>query len=165
MKTIIRRPHQKITKRENGSIRIQTLDFDESKTQQQYLEQSDINNIFKKYMSTGEITWTNSKIGQYADLLDMPDYQQALNLVIDANEAFDALPSSIRDRFQNDPHQLLEFIKDPNNKEEATKLGLLKSIPEAPMDSQILNELKTLNQNTKNKTNKNSNPTPASEET
>ena len=35
------------------------------------------------------------------------------------------LPAQMRSRFNNDPAELLKFIKDPANLDEAVKLGIL----------------------------------------
>ena len=48
------------------------------------------------------------------------------NKVAKATQAFMALPVAIRTRFGNDVVNLLEFIDDPRNIDEARKLGLLK---------------------------------------
>jgi len=38
-----------------------------------------------------------------------------------------SLPSKIRDRFGNDPSQLLSFLADSSNKDEAISLGLVSA--------------------------------------
>lgn len=48
----------------------------------------------------------------------------AQHILIDAQEKFDALPASIRKRFDNNPLNMVEFCKDPENHEEGVKLGL-----------------------------------------
>ena len=50
--------------------------------------------------------------------------------MIEAQEKFSELPAHIRKRFGNDPIQFLDFVTDENNKDEATRLGMLK-IPAA----------------------------------
>ena len=42
---------------------------------------------------------------------------------------FDSLPSSLRERFSNDPSRLLAFVDDESNFDEAVKLGLLSPLP------------------------------------
>jgi len=116
---------KKIIKHENGQIKIQTINTEPSMTSQQFKEQCDVNNIMKKYRLTGELSHLKKTQGQYMDLTSLPDYQTALQTVIDANSAFESLPAHVRKSFQNDPKQLLQFVADPNNKEEAIKLGLI----------------------------------------
>lgn len=55
------------------------------------------------------------------------DYHSSLNRIIAAQEAFDALPATVRSRFQNDPGQLLAFLENPDNRDEAVELGLVSS--------------------------------------
>lgn len=50
------RQHQKIIRRPNGSLKVVTVNIEETRTQQQYLEQCDVNYIMKRFNQTGEIT-------------------------------------------------------------------------------------------------------------
>ena len=43
---------------------------------------------------------------------------------MDAQNAFDQLPSEVRNKFHNDPAKLIGFLKDEKNNEEAYALGL-----------------------------------------
>lgn len=61
---------------------------------------------------------------QYGDFSNVEEYQTSLNIVIRANDQFNALSSELRDRFQNDPSKFLEFCDNPQNSEELVKLGL-----------------------------------------
>lgn len=115
----------KVIEIENNRVRVRTRNELPTKTQQQFKEQVDVNNIIRKYKQTGAITHLNTRKGVYMDCTAIPDYQVALNTINQANSAFMELPAIIRARFQNDPAQLLEFLKDPQNKEEGIKLGLL----------------------------------------
>lgn len=99
---------------------------EESLTKQSHKEECDINNIVKAFSLTGQITHLNERAaaGVYADLPDQVDYQEALNTVIQGEVAFASLPSSIRERFSNDPAEFLAFMANPDNQEEMIKLGL-----------------------------------------
>jgi phage internal scaffolding protein len=118
--------------RPNGRVRVYTLNHEPTKTDPQFKDSCDVNMILKKYQTTGVFTHATSKQGQYADLTNITNYQDMLHQVMYANEAFNLLPSSIRTRFGNDPATLLTFIQDPNNYEEALKLGLVNKRPEPP---------------------------------
>lgn len=109
--------------------RVATHDETPSVTQQQFKDQCDVNKIIEKYQATGEIHHLARESGAYADLSNIPDYQTALNTVIRAEQTFDMLPAAIRERFKNDPSELLTFIQDPKNKEEGIKLGLFNEPP------------------------------------
>lgn len=111
-----------------------------SMTKQQHLAECDINNIIKSYQITGQIRHISSKaaMGSYEDLPAAPDFQDAMNMVIQAEASFATLPSHVRARFGNDPAQFLTFIGDPTNKEEVYKLGLAqrpKTTPPEPSEA------------------------------
>jgi len=94
-------------------------------TQQQFKEDSDINQIVKKFKDTGTITHVRNLQGTFGDFTNAMDYQTSLNKVIEAQESFNQLKASIRKRFKNDPARLVAFVNDPKNKREAAYLGLL----------------------------------------
>lgn len=122
---------QKITTRPNGTIRVQTINEEPSMAQQQFADECDINNIMAKYQKTGEFTHATNKQGVYADFTNITDYRAMVDTVMYAREAFALLPAQVRARFRNDPAQLLEFIQNDKNYDEAVKLGLLtpKDLP------------------------------------
>jgi len=105
-----------------------------SMTRQSEMESCDIHNILKQYSQQGfeNLVRENAARGQYADLTDLPDYQEALNIVISSQAAFAALPSQVRERFGNDPARFIEFLGDPANQEEAIRLGLATDTREPP---------------------------------
>lgn len=94
-------------------------------TQQHFQSECDINEIMKKYAVTG--TLPNVSGAFYDDLPDITDFFSLQNYLIQAEDSFMSLPSAIRKRFENDPGQLMDFIGNPANYEEAVSLGLLSS--------------------------------------
>jgi len=96
---------------------------DPSLAQQQFKDESDINHILKQFNVTGQLPPT-IQMPRYGDFSQVVDYHSALNLVIAADEAFMALPATIRSRFDNDPALLLDFLNNPENNAEAQKLGI-----------------------------------------
>jgi len=117
---------QIIEKRENGTIRVSTLNLEPDMAQQQFKDECDINEIIAKAERTGQITHLNSNPGRYAELGEAKDLLDAKLRVIRAETAFMALPANVRARFGHDPVQMLEFLKDPKNDEEGIKLGIIK---------------------------------------
>lgn len=100
-----------------------------SRTKQSFAEECDINVIMRRYQETGILPGAERAAGaRYLDCSGA-DYQQAMLLVASARTAFMEMPSAIRDRFENDPRKLMEFLEDDRNLDEARKLGLVK--PEA----------------------------------
>lgn len=108
-------------------------DWDPSLTRQEFLEESDVNNIINQYQTQGILPTTRPD-GTYADFTDpaFTDYQHAQQLVLDADYAFAQLPARVRERFGNDPASLILFVQDPANQEEAHKLGLLRDDYKSP---------------------------------
>mgnify|MGYP000095638379 CR=1 FL=1 len=96
----------------------------ESLTQQSHAAAADVRNIIKQYDRTGLIANVNKGIAQYGDYSEINEYAEALNIVRIANENFSALPSHIRQQFNNNAGLFFEFATDPKNSEEMIKLGL-----------------------------------------
>lgn len=115
---------KKIEKTESGRIRVYTLNEKPSRSQQQFKDQCDVNKIVARYKKTGIVTHLRGGDGQYGDFSDIGTYHEAIQRVLDANKEFMKLPAAIRNRFGNDPQQLMTFLDDPSNNEEAIKMGL-----------------------------------------
>lgn len=128
--------NQKITVGKDGRVRVRTMNTEKSRTQQQFKDECDINNILKKYVTTGEFTHLTKKNGVYADFSEIRDYRAMVDTVLYAQNAFMALPAEVRKRFDNDPGSLITFLQDPKNVEEATKLGLVepKKLNDIPLE-------------------------------
>lgn len=108
--------------------RVQTGSPGETMTKQSMQDECDINLILARYQQTGLINHVNNS-GGYQDLPSDTDYQSGLNVIIEAQASFDALPSTIRREFGNDPAAFLSFIDDPKNVERMRSMGLLKEPP------------------------------------
>lgn len=104
------------------------FDPDEGRTQQSFAKDADINNIMNQYAKTGQITLLNPSEPAFG-FAPSETYQESLNLVNEAQNLFDALPSAVRRRFKHDPADFLEFALDEKNLTEMADLGLLT--PEA----------------------------------
>lgn len=96
----------------------------DSFVQQHHAETCDMRVIISKFLKTGDQTVLNQRQKQYLDCTSASDYDTALQTVIDAQDAFYSLPAHVRERFNNDPSQLLEFVDNEDNLDEAIKLGL-----------------------------------------
>lgn len=140
-------------KNKYSSLRVQTLNTLPSRTQQQFKNEVNVNNIMKKYLKTGVITHINTKKGIHTEQL-VPDtytsttYQEAMNIIATSNSQFEELPSELRKKFANDPSKFLEFLHDPKNYEEAVKLRLFKPDPNLNQTKQPI--APPLNDETKN---------------
>lgn len=99
-----------------------------SRTQQNFKDECDINRILDRWTRTGSLGNENVKQPQYGDFTGVGDYHSICNNGIFARDSFSSLPDNIRKRFGNDPAELLSFLDDPKNRDEAEKLGLIKPV-------------------------------------
>lgn len=80
-----------------------------SRTKQEFRDECDPNHIVAAFTRTGNLDLINKSKGMFLDLTELPvSYQESLNLVIRAREAFDALPAARRAEFDNDVNQFLQ---------------------------------------------------------
>lgn len=114
-----------VTKRKNGSVRVQYFSEAPSKTDQSFKQDCDVNNIMARFIKTGQVNHLAKGTAAYHDVSEVPDLDEALNIVAKAQEAFDALPATVRRRFGNSPTEMVNFLVDPKNAQEAHNLGLL----------------------------------------
>lgn len=102
---------------------------DEMMTKQSHKKECDIHNILSQYKKTGIINHIAGREPVYAHLPEAMDYQQAIEIVREAQESFSELPATVRERFGNDPFNLLSAIGDPANRQELVDLGILTPAP------------------------------------
>ena len=108
--------------------------LDSSLTQQQFKEDSDINTIVDRFMKSGVLP-TPTNMPQYVDFEGIFDFQTAMNAVRAADENFMRMDAKVRARFNNSPQEFLEFFANPENTNEAIRLGL--AIPQAVVETQV----------------------------
>lgn len=104
------------------------FDPDEGRTQQQFKDECDINNIMAKYQVTGVVDHVAKYDGQYGEIPEI-DYHKAMTVIADANSMFEELPSSVRDHFNNDPAGFLKFCEDEENIDKLREWNLANPIP------------------------------------
>ena len=96
-----------------------------SMTKQSFKKQCNINTIMSKYEKTGVLTHVNSKQPMYGDFSAIPDYRESLDKVIQAEESFLNLPAKLRDKFNHDPSEFMDFCLDPENRDQMIEMGLI----------------------------------------
>lgn len=105
---------------------------DPSRTKQSFKTECDINNLMARYTSSGLLPQGTTRTPVYGDFTTFDDYFHAVNIINHAQEHFDSLPAEARKRFANDPAELLLFLEDTRNRQEAINLGLIDKPPEPP---------------------------------
>lgn len=114
-----------VTKRANGTYRVDHMNYEKSMTQQCFSEASDVNRIMSRWLSGGPPPVSDAAKAVFRDVSHGRTFQESLDLVLEVQEGFDSLPADLRSQFKNDPSLLLDFVNDPSNESECVKLGLL----------------------------------------
>ena len=95
-----------------------------SKTKQSFREETDINQLVKRYHQTGLLPRRSGQPA-YGDFSGAEDYSTAQLRIKDAEASFEALPIKIKQRFKNNPGNLMDFLANKKNNDEAIDLGLI----------------------------------------
>lgn len=95
------------------------------KTKQSFSNSSNINTIVARYQKTGMMENVRKNPGVFADVSKIMDFQGMVAKIRFAQESFEQLPSGLRKRFSNDPAELIAFVSDDANIDEAIKLGII----------------------------------------
>lgn len=102
----------------------------ESRTKQSFKDECDINKILARFQRTGAVAHFSKFSPQYGEVPSV-DFHEALLLAKKGIEMFEALPSSLRKRFENSPEAFLAFVQDSKNADEMVSLGLIAKPPAA----------------------------------
>lgn len=113
-----------------------------SLTHQSFKDECDINTIVKRFGLTGELP-QDYKPPVSGDFTNVVDYSTAMQAIADANSRFMEMPPQLRERFENDPQRLMDFLDNDKNREEAIQLGIVNPATTPPRDMvQAVDELK-----------------------
>lgn len=97
-----------------------------SMTSQEFKAECDINNILKKYPDGLNIPSRTPREPMFDDFTQMPDLQEAFAVIQLAERDFiQNCPAILRKRFNNDPLEFVNYLNNPENYDEAVKLGLI----------------------------------------
>lgn len=100
--------------------------MDASRTRQEFAADADINTLIERFGIGYEMPMYVVP-PMSGDFSDFPDYRAAVEMIRNANATFDALPAKVRNYFENDPAQYIEFFDNLEaNRDEAVRLGLAK---------------------------------------
>lgn len=105
---------------------------DELVTKQSHKDECDIYKILKQFQKTGVLAHIARQAPRYEDLPDQSDYQSALNIMIQAENAFDSLPAAVRNEYGNDPAEFLGAFNTEAGRARLTDLGIIKPPPAPP---------------------------------
>lgn len=108
-----------------------STDFSKDKgvTVQADRDDADINKIIARFQKSGQLPPTLRGEPFYGDVSEFGDLQDSIMKIQEAQELFMQYPADLRERFENDPVQMLEFLADEGNRKEAEELGLVVPRP------------------------------------
>lgn len=109
--------------RDAASVASGLLLTEPSVTQQSFKEECDINVLMDRFGVTGEMPAV-IKTPLQGDFTAVTDFQSALNLIRESQEAFMTVPAKVRDMFANDPGRFLDFVSNPANIPRMVEMGL-----------------------------------------
>lgn len=104
---------------------------EETRTQQQFAEECDINVIVERFGVTGELP-QGLRVPVNAEFEETITYHEAMNKIIEAGDAFMQMPAKIRAEFQNDAGKFVEFVSNPENVAKCREWGLANAPKAAP---------------------------------
>lgn len=110
---------------------VEVKDFGPSMTSQAAADEVDLNKIMARVLK-GQTVMTSQLEPFYGDVSEFGGLQEAIIKVQEADDLFMQFPAEMRERFSNDPVNFVEFLENPDNRDEAIKLGLIKTPPITP---------------------------------
>ncbi|AXH76202.1 MAG: internal scaffolding protein [Microviridae sp.] len=110
----------------------------ETRTQQQFRDECDINVILERFGVTGQLPLVTVQ-PMAGDFTGIDDYKSAVDTVMAAEENFMALPAKVREKFGQDPNKFVDFCLDPANIEAVREMGLAPRPPQ-PTLVQLMKE-------------------------
>lgn len=116
---VVNRVRRRVQFMTSGTCRVDRSDGDNA----------NINKIVDRYTKYGILPQTHNREELLGDFSNVTCFADVIEVSQRATDSFNALPSSLRSRFNNSPTEFLRFLEDPANVEEARKLGLLNSSP------------------------------------
>lgn len=96
-----------------------------SMTEQKFKDECDIHNILSQFKRTGMIAHIAKHQPEFQHFPENIDYQDNLQIVMDAQYNFSKLPAKLRAEFNNDPGLFLNALHDPANRGRFEDLGIL----------------------------------------
>lgn len=109
----------------------------QGRTHQEHKAECDINTIVTRWRKSGEVAHQNPHEGGFGDFSDGADYHTQVNRIMEAEEAFQAIPARVRAIAQNSPATFLDMCDDPQQLELLVDAGLkLEPRGERPQSSE-----------------------------
>lgn len=120
---IWRNPYDRADQERYGKLTA-TVNLEPSMTKECFAVDADLNVLVQRFGITG-VPVTPLDPSQFGDYSDAPDLRGALEIMRDAEDAFNNLPARVRRRFDNSAADLWDFLQNPENMAEAEELGIV----------------------------------------
>lgn len=96
---------------------------EEIRVEQSHKDEVNINNIIRKHgidmiAKTASVTQL-----QYWDGDPNNDFTEAMNKIAQGTQTFESLPSDIRKQFHNDPTEYMDYVFNPENRDDLIERG------------------------------------------
>lgn len=85
---------------------------DPTRTQQNHVQDTLIENILKKYQTTGLVVNLNKQEPQYGEFPKVVDYKESLDAIRNVESEFAALDSHTRKKYDNDVMKFVEAVEN-----------------------------------------------------
>lgn len=95
----------------------------DGKTKQEFSKQCNINTIMSQAMKGIMPNYRQDE--NYIDTTGLQSYQEALYQVREAERQFNLMPAELRNKFDNNPQRMIDWVNQEENKAEAIELGML----------------------------------------
>ena len=101
-----------------------------SRTKSSFKDEVNINSIIARHHRGQPLPVGAAGRPMFGDFSDSLSYRESMDKLVKTQEQFDSLPSNIRNKFNNDPGALIDYVlnldlKDEEAVNEALKLGIL----------------------------------------
>lgn len=108
---------------------------------QEMKDETDINVILRNLHPEGVLKTLTDKVPQFASV-DVFDLKESMNVMIQAENAFNALPAKLRKELDHSAINFLAAIQDEGSRELFEKYGLLKPVEvEKPVLVNVVNSV------------------------
>jgi len=104
-----------------------TLKCGKGLTKQSFKDECDINHIMAKYLKSGSVEHQNLATPNYGYAAAI-DFRESMQIVTEAQHAFDGLPSEVRAEFSNDAARYLDYL-DSTDRAELIERGFAAAEP------------------------------------
>lgn len=93
-------------------------------------DDADINKVIARFRKSGQLPPTLRGEPFFGDVSEFGDLADSMIKIKEAEELFMQFPAEVRERFDNDPVQMVDFLADDGNRKEAEDLGLVVKQPD-----------------------------------